>query len=361
MASGHCQPPPAALLSFPCGAIATFKTRGAMTPDSQHLAQPVLSRAHTGFNLLRQDCTAQQALQEIRNSGITSGIIYFYVVDAANRLVGVLPTKRLLTCPLDTVLSQIMLPHVIALPATATVLDACEMFILYKYLAFPVVDAQRRVVGIVEAGLLTDEMALADDDTDVRSKYDAVFESIGLHLSQLKEATPGQALRFRFPWLLATLGSGTVAALLGKIYEATLARSLILVFFLSLVTGLGESVSMQSVTLTIQGLLNGRLSREWFFRMLRRELATAALLGLACGAIVAGLVVIWRGPGLAPLAIGGSIFLSLCMACLMGLCIPSLLHALKLDPKIAAGPITLALTDIFTLTFYYSIGRWLLV
>ncbi len=30
------------------------------------------------------------------------------------------------------------------------------------------------------------------------------------------------------------------------------------------------------------------------------------------------------------------------------------------DPKIAMGPITLALTDIFTLTFYYNIGRWLL-
>jgi magnesium transporter len=234
------------------------------------------------------------------------------------------------------------------------------MFILYKYLAFPVVDAQRRVRGIVEAGLVTDELTLADEETDVRSRYDAVFDAIGLHLSQMREATPAQALRFRFPWLLATLGSGTVAALLGKLYEATLARSLILVFFLALVTGLGESVSMQSVTLTIQGLLSGRLSRQWYLRTLRRELATAAFLGAACGGIVAGLVVIWHGAGLAPVAVGGSIFLSLCMACVLGLSIPSLLHALKLDPKIAAGPITLALTDIFTLTFYYNIGRWLL-
>jgi magnesium transporter len=331
-----------------------------MTPTSQHLGQPVMSRAHTGFTLLHQDFTVQQALVDIRKSGITSGIIYFYVVDAADRLVGVLPTKRLLTCPLDTVLSEIMLPHVIALPDTATVLDACEMFVLYKYLAFPVVDPERRVRGIVEAGLLTDELALADDETDVRAKYDAIFDAIGLHLSEMREVTPFRALRFRFPWLLATLGSGTVAALLGKLYEATLARSLILVFFLSLVTGLGESVSMQSVTLTIQGLLSGRLSREWYCRTLRREMGTAALLGLVCGGIVAMLVVIWRGPGLAPLAVGGSIFLSLCMACLMGLSIPSLLHALKLDPKIAAGPVTLALTDIFTLTFYYNIGRWLL-
>jgi magnesium transporter len=331
-----------------------------MTPYSLHLSETVMSRAHTGFTLLHQDLTVQQALLDIRKSGITTGIIYFYVVDNASRLVGVLPTKRLLTCPLETVLSRIMLPHVIAIPDTATILDACEMFVLYKYLAFPVVDPQRKVRGIVEAGLLTDELALADDETDMRSKYDAVFDAIGLHISQMREVTPFRALRFRFPWLLATLGSGTVAALLGKLYEATLARSLILVFFLSLVTGLGESVSMQSVTLTIHGLLSGRLSKQWYCRTLRREMVTAALLGLACGSIVAVLVVIWRGPALAPLAVGASIFLSLCMACLMGLSIPSLLHALKLDPKIAAGPITLALTDIFTLTFYYTIGRWLL-
>ena len=37
-----------------------------------------------------------------------------------------------------------------AIPATATVLEACEFFVLYKFFAFPVVDAERRVVGVVE-------------------------------------------------------------------------------------------------------------------------------------------------------------------------------------------------------------------
>ena len=39
-------------------------------------------------------------------------------------------------------------------------------------------------------------------------------------------------------------------------------------------------------------------------------------------------------------------------ACLFGLCVPALLHWLRLDPKIAAGPVTLALTDILTLLSY---------
>ena len=56
--------------------------------------------------------------------------------------------------------------------------------------------------------------------------------------------------------------------------------------------------------------------------------------------------------------IGGSIALSLVTACLFGLGVPSLLHWLKLDPKIAAGPVTLALADFFALVFYFT-GAWL--
>jgi magnesium transporter len=40
--------------------------------------------------------------------------------------------------------------------------------------------------------------------------------------------------------------------------------------------------------------------------------------------------------------------------------VPALLHALKLDPKIAAGPITLAMTDVLTLLLYFSLATWLL-
>lgn len=40
--------------------------------------------------------------------------------------------------------------------------------------------------------------------------------------------------------------------------------------------------------------------------------------------------------------------------------VPTGLHALKLDPKIAAGPVTLAFTDIFTLFFYFGMAAWIL-
>jgi magnesium transporter len=72
------------------------------------------------------------------------------------------------------------------------------------------------------------------------------------------------------------------------------------------------------------------------------------------------IVWLWRGAGMAAVVIGGSILLSLCSACLLGLTVPSILHALKLDPKIAAGPVTLALADVCTILLYFILGTALL-
>jgi magnesium transporter len=43
-------------------------------------------------------------------------------------------------------------------------------------------------------------------------------------------------------------------------------------------------------------------------------------------------------------------------AALLGLAIPTTLHAVRADPKIAAGPIVLALTDLATLLFYFNVA-----
>src|SRR5258707_5503619 len=108
-------------------------------------SSPVIEHARKDFPLLDADMTVGEALERIRREGVGERVIYFFAVDSNKRLVGVLPTRRLLTAPLETKLSDIMVRRVVAVPATATILDACEFFVLYKFFAFPVVDERRRV------------------------------------------------------------------------------------------------------------------------------------------------------------------------------------------------------------------------
>ncbi|MDX9786856.1 MAG: magnesium transporter [Desulfobacterales bacterium] len=328
-----------------------------MTEQTNHLHQPIATLAHKDVAKLPQNSTVQQALDDIRvNKRLADRIVYFYVVDSNDRLVGVVPTRRLLAAPLEQRIYEVMISSVITIPMTATVLEAYEFFILHKLLAFPVVDEQKKILGVVDIGMFTeDAFDLADQNS-----MDRVFETIGFRLLQVRDASPLQAFRFRFPWLLATITSGTACALLAGVYEMTLAKSLVLAFFLTLVLGLGESVSMQSMTVTIQGLQSRLPTLKWFVQALWRETGTALLLGAACGILVGLIVWLWRGNIVSGLAIGSSLLLTLCAASLFGLSIPSLLHKLKLDLKIAAGPLTLALTDISTLLIYFSIAEALL-
>jgi magnesium transporter len=328
----------------------------AATPD---FGEPIAGYARRDLPLLRGTMSVQEALDTIRRQGVGERVIYFYVLDGDERLCGVIPTRQLLTAPLDVSLEEIMIRRVVALPATATVLETCEFFVLYKFLAFPVIDGERRVIGIVDVGLFSQEMleAEAAAEPGLKPPGDDFFEALGFRLSQVRGASPLRVFRYRFPWLLATVASGTVCAMLTGFFETTLATSLVLAFFLTMVLGLNESVSMQSMTLTIQALGSTRLTRRWFVQSFRRELANAFLLGLGCGLTVSVIVFVWRHDPLSAAVIGGSIALSLVTASLFGLLVPSSLHWLKLDPKIAAGPVTLAFTDFFALLFYFEIAR----
>jgi magnesium transporter len=320
---------------------------------------PIARHCRVDQPLLKADMTVEQALGAIRQQGLGERIIYFYVVDEHDRLAGVLPTRRLLTAPPRTTLGELMVKRVIAIPATATVLDACEFFVLYKFFAFPVVDADRHVIGIVDIGLFTAEM-LEERDENIAAQADEIFEALGFRLSHLRGASAWRVFRHRFPWLLATIFGGTMCALLAGAFEATIASSVVIAFFLTMVLGLNESVSMQTMTVTIQALRSQAVTSSWFKVAFLRELRSAVLLGLGCGALVVIIVLLWRKELTAALAIGGSIGLSLVTACLFGLSIPSLLHSLKLDPKIAAGPVTLAITDFVALAFYFGIASLVL-
>jgi len=318
--------------------------------------RPVRDFLRSDFATVRDDWTVERALAEIRTHGLGGGFIYFYVTDAAGKLLGVLPTRRLLTEALERPVREVMLPRVVAVPATATLLDACEFFVLYKFYALPVVDAERRILGVVDVGIFTEEV-LNMDDNEGRND---IFQTLGFHVEELRNANAGKAFRFRFPWLLATITVGSLCALLTGAFAETLQQRIALAFFMTLVLGLGESVGAQSMAVTLQVLHSVKPTFGWLLVALRKELLTAALLGATCGSLVFFVVWIWQHDPLTAASIASSIFGVMITASLLGLLVPTLLRMLKLDPKIASGPLTLAAVDFCTLAWYFGIATLLL-
>ena len=329
-----------------------------MSPATRlnNLDDPVLRHARTDFVAIRAHKTVQEVLDDIRTSTQTGAFYYLYVVDEDDRLLGVIQTRRLLTSPLDVRAISIMATNVIAIPETFTLLDACEFFVLHKYLAFPVVDEQRRIRGIVDVSMFTEEMF----DIEEREQVNNVFETLGVSLAEVRSPSAWSVFRFRFPWLLATIASGTVCAVVASLFQVTLARSLILAFFLTLVLGLGESVSMQAMALTVHLLRHESSRGGRYWKTLRHELKRTGLLALACATTVGCIAVAWKGEVLTATVIAGGILISLLLAGFLGVSIPFLLHRLRLDLRVASGPATLAVTDTCTIAVYFSLAALVL-
>ena len=129
-----------------------------MPEPPTHFHEAVLSHARSDFVLLREAMTVEEALRAIREQGVGERIIYFYVADADGRLAGVLPTRRLLIGQPDARIADLMVRRVVAIPQHATLIEACELFVLYKFLAVPVVDEERRLVGVVDAGVFAESL-----------------------------------------------------------------------------------------------------------------------------------------------------------------------------------------------------------
>jgi magnesium transporter len=321
----------------------------------EDLHRPVREHMHADFIRLSPDLTVAQALDLILERQPAGRIIYFYVADGDGRLLGVVPTRRLLLSPRDKPLSQVMVAPVVAIPRDATVLEACEFFVLHKLLAFPVVDEDRRIVGLVDVDLYTRELR----DLDRSESHNDLFQLIGLHVTEAQQQSVPALFRRRFPWLLATLAGGLLAALISDGYYATASLALV-VPFIPLVLGLAGSVTAQSVSLALQ-TLHGR-TPTWSALLPRAgiELSTGSLLGVVCGVVAGTTVLFWKGDPTAALCLIGGIAGSVACAAVLGLAAPCLLWMFQRNPQVASGPVALVSTDAVTLLVYFNLARWLL-
>jgi magnesium transporter len=328
----------------------------AAATATPHLNDPVTRHMRTDPARLHVHQTVGDAIAAARSSPPGGRIIYFYVVDDSGRLQGVVPTRRLLLSADATPLADVMVRKVVGIPASATVLEACEFFLLHRLLAFPVLDDERRLLGVVDVDLYTEELA----DLDRREDTDDLFQLIGVHYQESQQASPLAAFRGRFPWLVANIVGGIVAAILSGVFEAELRQTVSLALFIPVVLALAESVSIQSVSLALQMLHGRQPTLAGIARTLRVESATGVLLGLASAVAVAGVALAWlRDPTLG-LCILGGITGGVTVAAVIGAAMPNVLRFFDREPQVAAGPIALAATDMATLTIYFSIARWLL-
>jgi len=181
-----------------------------------------------------------------------------------------------------------------------------------------------------------------------------------VRLQEVRSASIPMALARRFPWLLSNISGGLACAFLAGLYDDLLKEIVALALYITVTLAIAESVSIQSLTLTLQGHQGLRVRLRELIVSMGREGVTALALGLLCGLLVGGTALVWQRDAALAAVLLASFGMAVTAAGLYGRIVPALLGLLKRDPKVASGPIVLAVTDLTTLTIYFNVATLLL-
>jgi magnesium transporter len=303
--------------------------------------------------VLQEHHTIKEALQQLRTSYTDEKIIYFYVINEKGTLVGVVSTRSLLLSSLETPIEKIMDRKIVSLLDSQTKREALDVFATSNLLAIPVVDNHGRFLGIVDVSMYVEESF----DVAKQQHRLEIFQMIGLTIEESQSFSLWRDYFRRMPWIFCNIVSGIICAWIAAKNEAVLCEVFLLAMFIPLVLTLSESISMQSMTQSLQTLRNIR--SPW--ARIYKEMKTVTLMAFSCGLFVFLFTFLWKGAFWPPFSIGLGIFISVVFSAFLGGIFPLLLHKFRLDPKVSSGPIILMGADILTTSLYFGLSTWLLL
>lgn len=282
-------------------------------------------------------------------------IDYLYVVDDDNVLKGVVSIKELHASGKDANVEEIMKKKLVVAHPLTHQERIVYLALSNKIKAIPVVDREKRLLGIV-----TYDAILQIFNEEVREdvfKFGGIFHKVGKEYTTIKSSALTM-VKMRLPWLIIGVLGGTITALIISSFEHVLNALLALAAFAPVLAYLSDAVGTQSETLTVRSIaLDPKLALKSYFV---REFAVALSLALACGLLLSAIAFVgWQNSTLG-LIVGLSMFLSIIAAVLISTGFPFLFKKANFDPAIASGPFATMISDVATVTIYFTVASILL-
>lgn len=293
------------------------------------------------------------AIRHVRSSARRGHIFYLYVTDEKNCLCGIVSIRNLLVASDRDELKDVMSKDVVSLPGSTPLAQAYAHFAKSRFLSLPVTSGNGEIIGVVNAHELIEYGKTQDELFEERSRGE-LFELLGIKAENAQKSAP-QVAWSRFPWLLVNVIGGTLSAIFIHFLGGKIEGAVAFLAFVPVLLIIAESVGMQTASVIIANL--HRVSSQIkLSSVLGKELVVAFLLGLMCGVPLAGAVYLWSHSTPLAFAVGLTLPFGATWVCALGGFVPTLFHRMRIDPRIAAGPVLLAIADCTTLLLYLSLA-----
>lgn len=303
-----------------------------------------------------EDLTADDAIVAIRMRGREVREFYtIYVVDAAQRLVGTLGLQDLILADGKTPVSEVMNRDVVRVGPTEDQEQVARLIAKYNLVSIPVVDEFQRLLGRITV----------DDVIDIleAETTEDLFRLSGVHEEEEAYASAADIVRSRAPWLMITLGTSGLGALVVAQFEGTIQRLAFIAVFMPVVAAMAGNSAIQATTVAVRRLaLAGRPTRP--ARSLWREIAAGFVIGGLVGVLLGISGGVWQGSVRVGLVVGGSMWLATTLGATWGAAFPLLLDRLGLDPAVSSSVFLTTMTDMLSFLLIlgsasYFLVRWL--
>ncbi|MCR8634390.1 magnesium transporter [Paenibacillus radicis (ex Xue et al. 2023)] len=313
------------------------------------------SLATIDYIAARSTWTIERTLQHIRKIGHEAEITsYVYVTGNKGELVGVVSLKNIILAEPKTEISEIVTGDVISVPASMEQEEAAELLFRYDLVALPVIDAKKRLIGVITVDDLIDVMQ--EEATEDIQKLggsqpltDTYFKSSVFHL-----------YRKRIIWLLILFVAETYTGTVLRHYEETLSEVIALSFFIPLLIGTGGNTGTQTVSTLVRALAVGEVKFSDIFRVIRKEVSTGLMTGATISLIAYIRALILGVESNIGLVVGITAMAIVIWASFVAAVLPLILHKLKADPAVISGPFITTLVDGTGLIIYFTIAKVLL-
>src|SRR5205814_9061996 len=178
-------------------------------------------------------------------------------------------------------LRNIMPRDPFALSAAMPMMDAMKLVLDRHYPVYPVVDEQKRLIGLVRGQSMFEAQAI-----EISMQAGSM---VGLEKEERLSTPVLRSLKMRHPWLQFNLLTAFLAAAVVALFQETLDRLVILALFLPVLAGQSGNTGCQALAVTLRGLTLGELKPGAQRALVTKEAWLGCLNGAGTG-LFAGLV-----------------------------------------------------------------------
>jgi len=300
---------------------------------------------------LDEDVTIAEAVTALqKRSEEFEMVFYVFVVDKRDHLVGVVSLRKLLTTHPATQLKRIMADDVISARVGADQEEVARLVAEYNLLAVPIVDDERKLVGIVT---VDDVIDVLQDEAE-----EDLLALAGVSAEERVDTRARRSLRLRAPWLLVNLVTAFLASYVVSRFEGSIKQLPQLATLMPIVAGMGGNAATQTLTVIIRGLALNEVVNTTRATLKQSivGIGNGLINGLVCAAVVAGYYhSAWLG-----LIIAVAMMINMLVAGVAGTLLPVILKRLNIDPAVASSVFVTTCTDVAGFFSFLGIATLLL-